>query len=83
MYCDFFNNLNSTSIAIRYCGVAIYFLFLTLDQEEKLNDTLNIQTSTIIIIKKHLRSNFSGFISVFINHKQTATKIPKEKYFLK
>ncbi len=57
-----------------------YFLFLTLDHEEKLNDTLNIQTGTIIIIKQYLSSNFSDFISVF--SKQTNTIIPKEKYFM-
>ncbi len=38
-------------IAIRYCCVVIFYcLFLTLDDGEKLNDTLNIQTVTI---KKH------------------------------
>ncbi len=55
----------------------------TLDHGENLNDTLNIQTVTIIIIKKYLSSHVSCFISVFSEHKQTATKSPKEKYFLK
>ncbi len=70
----------------KYCDsiLRLRFLFLTLDHGKKLNDTLNIQTVTIIIIKKnHLSSNFSRFISVFSKHKQTATKSPIEKYFLK
>ncbi len=52
-----------------------YFLFLTLDHEEKLNDTLHIQTGTIIIIiKKHLSSNLSGFISFSLNINKNSTK---------
>ncbi len=46
MYWDFFNNFDSTSIAIRYCYV-LRFLFLTLDHGKKLNDTLHIQIVTI------------------------------------
>ncbi len=77
----FFKNFDSTSIAIQCCD--FYFLFLTLDQGKKLNETHNIQTGTIIIIKTHLSSHFSCFISVFSKHEQTATTSPKEKYFLK
>ncbi len=38
-------NLDSSSIAIRYCYV-LQFLFLTLDPGKNLNDILNIQTVT-------------------------------------
>ncbi len=69
MYCD----------SILLC-CDFYCLFLTLDDGEKLNDTLNIQTVTKR--NTHL-SHFSCFISVFSKHKQTATKITIEKYFLK
>ncbi len=67
MYCDFFTNFDSTSIAIRYCCVAIFlFTFFTLDHGEKLNDTLNIQTVTIKKKKNtHNSSYFSCLISVF------------------
>ncbi len=66
MYCNFFKNFDSTSIAIQYCYV-LRFLFLTLDHGKKLNDTLNIQTATI---KKkthtHLSSHYCDSILQFI-----------------
>ncbi len=80
MYCDFFlkNLFYKYCYSILLCCDVDFFLFLTLDHGEKLNDTLNIQT-VIIIIKTHLISNFSCFISVFSkqtnSHKNSNRKI--------
>ncbi len=62
MYCDFLKNLDTTSIAIRYCYV-LRFLFLTLHHGKKLNDTLNIQTATI---KKNYCNSILQFIVIFV-----------------
>ncbi len=62
----FFKNLDSTSIAIRYCYV-LRFLFLTLDHGKKLNDTLNIYTDCHNLKKNtHLSNYYCDSILQFI-----------------
>ncbi len=79
MYCDFFKNFDSTSIAIRYCGVKIFFYFFYLDRGKKLNDTFNIQT---VIIKKHILTVISPVLFQFsVNINKQPQKVQKKNTF--